>query len=57
MMFGLPPFYHKSQPEMFRRIKAGEFKFSEKVKVSDEAKEFIVRLLDQNPKSRMGSAE
>ena len=42
---------------MFRRIKAGEFRFSEKVKVSDEAKEFIVRLLDQNPKSRLGSAE
>jgi serum/glucocorticoid-regulated kinase 2 len=38
MMYGLPPFYHKSQPEMFRRIKSGEFRFSDKVKVSDEAK-------------------
>ena len=55
MLFGLPPFYHKSQSEMFRRIKNGEYRFSDKVKVSDEAKQFIVRLLDQNPKTRLGS--
>ena len=42
---------------MFRRIKSGEFKFSEKVKVSDEAKDFIVKLLNQNPKNRLGSKE
>ncbi len=35
MMFGLPPFYHNSQKEMFRKIKEGEFRFSDKVKVSD----------------------
>ena len=55
MLFGLPPFYHKSQQEMFRRIKAGEFKFSDKVKISEEAQKFITRLLDRNPRTRLGS--
>lgn len=55
MMFGLPPFYHNSQKEMFRKIKEGEFRFSDKVKVSDEAKDFIVKLLNRDPKKRLGS--
>jgi len=28
MMFGLPPFYHKSQSVMFKLIKEGDVKFS-----------------------------
>jgi serum/glucocorticoid-regulated kinase 2 len=28
MMFGLPPFYNKSQSTMFKLIKEGELKFS-----------------------------
>lgn len=55
MMFGLPPFYHSSQKEMFRKIKDGEFRFSDKVKVSDEAKDFIVKLLNRDPKKRLGA--
>ena len=54
MMFGLPPFYHNSQKEMFRRIKEGEFRFSDKVKVSDEAKDFIVKMLRKDPNERLG---
>jgi serum/glucocorticoid-regulated kinase 2 len=34
MMHGLPPFYNKSQSLMFKLIKEGEVKFSEKVKIS-----------------------
>ena len=40
---------------MFRKIKEGEFRFSDKVKVSDEAKDFIVKLLNRDPKKRLGS--
>lgn len=55
MMFGLPPFYHNSQKEMFRRIKEGEFRFSDKVKVSDEAKDFIMKMLRKDPATRLGA--
>ena len=54
-MFGLPPFYHKSQQEMVRRIKAVEYHFTDKIKITDNAKKFISRLLDKNPKTRLGS--
>lgn len=40
---------------MFRKIKEGQFRFSDKVKVSDEAKDFIVKLLNRDPKKRLGS--
>ena len=34
MMYGLPPFYSKTQNDMFKLIQEGELKFSEKVEVS-----------------------
>jgi len=34
MMYGLPPFYNKQQNLMFKLIKEGELKFSEKVDTS-----------------------
>jgi len=40
---------------MFKKIKEGEFRFSDKVKVTDEAKDFIVKLLNRDPKKRLGS--
>jgi serine/threonine protein kinase len=40
---------------MFKKIKEGEFRFSEKVKVTDEAKDFIAKLLTKDPKKRLGS--
>lgn len=40
---------------MFKKIKDGQFRFSEKVKVSDEAKDFIVKMLNRDPKQRLGS--
>lgn len=41
---------------MFRKIKEGEFRFSDKVKISDEAKDFIVKLLNKDAKKRLGSS-
>jgi hypothetical protein len=35
---------------MFKLIKEGELKFSEKVKLSPEAQDFLVRVLNKNPK-------
>jgi serine/threonine protein kinase len=55
MMHGLPPFYNKSQSLMFKLIKEGEVKFSEKVKITPEAQDFILKILNKNPKQRLGS--
>jgi len=55
MMHGLPPFYNKSQSLMFKLIKEGEVKFSEKVKTSPEAQDFLLKILNKNPKQRLGS--
>jgi serine/threonine protein kinase len=41
---------------MFKKIKEGEFRFSEKVKVTDDAKDFISKLLTKDPKKRLGSS-
>lgn len=42
---------------MFEKIKLGQFKFSDKVKVSNDAKDFIVKLLKANPKERLGTKD
>lgn len=55
MMNGLPPFYNKSQSLMFKLIKEGEVKFSEKVKLTPEAQDFILKVLCKNPKQRLGA--
>ena len=55
MMHGLPPFYNKSQSIMFKLIQEGELKFSEKVKISSEAQDFITKILNKNPKKRLGA--
>jgi len=54
MMHGLPPFYNKSQSLMFKMIKETEVKFSEKVSISVEAKDFLIKMLNKNPKLRLG---
>ena len=40
---------------MFRKIKEGEFRFSDKVKISDEAKDFVVKMLRKDPSERLGA--
>lgn len=55
MMHGLPPFYNKSQSLMFKLIKEGEVKFSEKVKITPEAQDFILKILNKKPKQRLGA--
>lgn len=55
MMHGLPPFYNESQATMFKMIKEREVKFSEKVNTTPEAKDFLLKILNKNPKERLGS--
>ena len=55
MMHGLPPFYNKSQSLMFKLIKEGDLKFSEKTKISPQAQDFLTRVLVKNPKHRLGA--
>eukprot|EP00919_Chromeraceae_sp_WS-2016_P078582 GHVR01186244.1.p1 GENE.GHVR01186244.1~~GHVR01186244.1.p1 ORF type:complete len:139 (+),score=20.34 GHVR01186244.1:784-1200(+) len=54
MMFGLPPFYNKAQSMMFKLIKDAEVKFSDKVNLSPEGKDFLLKILSKNPKQRLG---
>lgn len=55
MMYGLPPFYSKTQNDMFKLIQEGELKFNDKVDVSKEGKDFISKMLIRNPGNRLGS--
>lgn len=55
MMYGLPPFYSKTQNDMFKLIQEGELKFNDKVDVSKEGKDFISKMLVRNPSNRLGS--
>jgi len=54
MMHGLPPFYNESQSLMFKMIKETEIRFLEKVSISAEAKDFLIKILNKNPKLRLG---
>jgi serine/threonine protein kinase len=40
---------------MFKLIKEGEVKWSDKVKISPEAQDFILKILNKNPKQRLGA--
>jgi len=55
MMHGLPPFYNKSQSLMFKLIKEGDVKFTDKVKISPEGQDFLLKILNKNPKYRLGA--
>lgn len=55
MMFALPPFYNQNQDVMFNDIKGAPIKFPNHTKVSDEAKDFILRCTEKDPRKRLGS--
>lgn len=40
---------------MFKLIKEGQLKFSEKIKLSPEGQDFLVKILTKNPKQRLGA--
>lgn len=55
MICGIPPFYTTNTQLMYKRIVKEELLFKTNVKISDEGKDFISRLLTKDPLRRIGS--
>ena len=45
MIVGIPPFYHENQKKLFENILNKEVRFPTTIKISDEAKDIIIKLL------------
>jgi serine/threonine protein kinase len=63
LLYGITPFFNKDKNRMYELIEIGELKFPKTIKiedtikpikVSDEAKNIITKLLEKNPGSRLG---
>jgi len=59
LLSAAPPFYGKTDAEMNRRIRQGQYKFPDKYwsHISQSAKDFISRLLTVDPTKRMTALE
>ena len=55
MLCGLPPFYVENLDKMYDMIKSSQVKFPKRVNLSEDAKDVIRKLLEKNPKKRLGS--
>ena len=55
MLCGIPPFYNENLDKTYDMIQHGAVRFPKKIFISDEAKDIILRLLEKNPKNRLGS--
>ena len=55
MLCGLPPFYVENLDKMYDLIKNSKVKFPKRINLSEDAKDVILKLLDKNPKKRLGS--
>lgn len=56
LLYGLPTFYDKNVKKMYTKILHDPIKFSSNVAVSDQAKDFIRKLLERNVMDRLGSS-
>lgn len=56
LLYGLPTFYDKNVKKMYTKILHDPIKFSSNVAVSDQAKDFIRKLLERNVMNRLGSS-
>ena len=59
LLCGSPPFYGKNEKEIFRKILDGNFTFRQKIwnKISTEAKNLVLKLLQVNPTKRISAQE
>eukprot|EP00013_Stygamoeba_regulata_P026867 CAMPEP_0177655894 /NCGR_PEP_ID=MMETSP0447-20121125/15240_1 /TAXON_ID=0 /ORGANISM="Stygamoeba regulata, Strain BSH-02190019" /LENGTH=296 /DNA_ID=CAMNT_0019159903 /DNA_START=29 /DNA_END=919 /DNA_ORIENTATION=+ len=59
LLCGFPPFYNDSLPDLFEQIMKAEYDFPEEYwsEVSEDAKDFIRRLLQVDPTARMTTKE
>jgi serum/glucocorticoid-regulated kinase 2 len=55
MLCGIPPFYVENLDKMYDMIKNSSVKFPKRINLSEEAKDLIKKLLEKNPKKRLGS--
>ena len=55
LMCGLPPFYDTNQNRMYSKIQSASLAFPSKVKISDQGKDFIQRILTRKVDARLGS--
>jgi len=55
MLYGLPPFYKEDVDEMYSLIQKGNVKFPKKIQTSEEVKDLILKLLEKDPKNRLGN--
>jgi len=54
MLVGLPPFYNKNQHTMLCQIIKDPLKFPSSLKISNEAKDLLNKLLEKSPDKRLG---
>ena len=57
MLCGLPPFYVENLDKMYELIKTSSVKFPKRISLSDDAKDIIKKLLEKDPKKRLGSSK
>ena len=59
LLCGSPPFYGKNEKEIFKKILDGNFTFRHKIwnKVSSEAKNLVLKLLQVDPAKRLSAKE
>ena len=59
LLCGSPPFYGKNEKEIFKKIIDGNFTFRHKIwnKISTEAKNLVLKLLQVNPDKRLSAKE
>jgi calcium-dependent protein kinase len=59
LLCGSPPFYGKNEKEIFKKIIEGNFTFRHKIwnKISNEAKNLVLKLLQVNPNKRLSAKE
>ena len=59
LLCGSPPFYGKNEKEIFKKIIEGNFTFRHKIwnKISNEAKNLVLKLLQVNPDKRISAKD
>ena len=55
MLCGLPPFYVENLDKMYELIKNSPIKFPKRITLQEDTKDIIKKLLEKNPKKRLGS--
>lgn len=56
MLFGEPPFYDEDIERTYELIANAELKIhSQRLKISQECEDLLIKLLDKNPETRLGS--